>query len=435
MQTPPSTPYVFTASLICLGLVLLALAMMDRLVRRLPLSPAVIYLAIGLAAGALLGAPTAATIKAHAPVLTLYTEAVVLVSLFAVGLRLRLPLAGPAWRVALLMAGPGMLVMVAAAAVAGVAVLGLPWPAALLLAAILAPTDPVLASEVQIRSDQDRDAVRLSLTAEGGLNDGTALPMVMLAMGWLGLHSLGPNGLGWWWADLVWPIGGGALLGLGLGWLLGHALRARVSRGEPVSRDELVYVGAVALAYSLARALQTSTFIVVFAVGAMLLWPFRGAARRHGQDLAERLQSFGARCERLVEAITVLAVGVALYGLEPTFRQLAFGLLLVLVARPLSVLAVVRRGALVRHQRRLVAWFGIRGVGSLFYMALALEHGLESVLAEELLGATLVSIALSIVLHGVSATPLMATYQQRKKVPAVDPIDRAPADGAAQREP
>ncbi len=421
-----AAPFLLTAALICLGVVSLGLAMTDRLVRRLPLTPSVVYLTIGIAAGGLLGAPSPADIEAHAPALTLYTELVVLASLFAVGLRLRLPPSGPAWRVAFLMAGPGMLVMTVAAAGVGRWVLGLGWPAALLLAAILAPTDPVLASEVQIQSDKDRDVVRRSLTAEGGLNDGTALPLVMLALAWLGLHPVGPERVAWWWDDLAWPIGGGALLGMALGWGLGHALKACVLRGEPVARDELVYVGAVALTFSLARATHTSTFIAVFAVGATLLWPLRGPARQGGQDLADRLHAFGARCERLVEAVTVLAVGVALYGTAPSVRQLVFGLLLVLLVRPLSVLAVIGRCELARHQRRLVAWFGIRGVGSLFYLVFALGHGLPPALAQELTGAVLVGIGLSILLHGVSATPLMAAYQRRwRRGPS------APADSPA----
>ena len=124
--------------------------------------------------------------------------------------------------------------------------------------------------------------------------------------------------------------------------------------------------------------------------------------------------------------MTVLAVGVALYGTAPSVRQLVFGLLLVLLVRPLSVLAVIGRCELARHQRRLVAWFGIRGVGSLFYLVFALGHGLPPALAQELTGAVLVGIGLSILLHGVSATPLMAAYQRRwRRGPS------APADSPA----
>lgn len=399
-----------------LGLVVLVLALADRPVKRLPLSPAVIYLGVGWSAGALLGAPDAQVLQTHAPVLTLVLELAVLVSLFAVGLRLRVMTTFKAWRVALLLAGPGMVATILMAVVAAYALLGLAWPVALLLAAIVAPTDPVLASDVQIRSDQDRDAVRLAVTAEGGINDGTALPAVMLALGLMGLHALGSGGSRWWWADLVWPIGGGAALGAALGSLLGWALKWRTHRADTLDRDELIYAGALLLALGLARATATSSFVLVFVVGVTMLLPLRGLPH---QGLADRLQAFGARCERLVEAATVLAAGVLLNAADLGWLALAqalpFALVMAMVVRPLAVLACVRRPLLPGSQRRLVAWFGIRGIGSLFYLLFALQHGVSGAVAQQLTAATLVCVAVSIVLHGVSATPLMTRYQQRRR--------------------
>lgn len=423
-----------TPALLLFGGVLLALVLADPLVRRLPLSPAVVYLGVGWAAGATLGGPGMAQLQDSAGAVVVVTELVVLVSLLAVGLRLRVPPTWAAWRVALLMAGPGMVVVMVLGMLAAVGVLGLPWAAALLLAAIMAPTDPVLASEIQIKDTQDRDAVRLSITAEGGLNDGTALPGVMLALGLMGLHELGENGLQWAWSDLLWAIGGGALLGVALGRGLGRALHARLAAGDRIARDELLYFGAVTLAYGLARLTGTSAFVVVFAAGVTLLAPVLAGppvVEHGGQRLAQRLESFGGRIERLVEAATVMAVGVALHAVSVDWRTLVFGLLLVLVVRPLSVYAVVRRSAMVRSQRRLVAWFGIRGIGTLFYLAYALDHGVTGALAEEMVAASLVAIALSIVLHGVSATPLMVAYQRRRsRVEGVAP-EAAGAAGAA----
>lgn len=402
---------MLTAALLWLGVVLLALSLLHRSLRWLPVTPAVLYLLVGAAAGFVMGAPSAAEVQEHADLVLIVAELIVLMSLFAVGVRVGIPSPAGRWRVAWLMAVPGMLVTVAAGAVAGVVVLQLSWAAALLVAAVLAPTDPVLASEVQLRSEADRDRVRLSLTVEGGLNDGTALPLVMLALGLLGLHPLDGMGNAWWWDDLLWPIGGGALVGCGLGWLLGVALRARVRRGDPVARDELVYAGAVALAFGVARATHTSTFIVMFAVGTLLLWPLK--RRGEPSDLSDRLHAFGGRGERLVEALSVLAVGVALHSVNWSWPVVGYAFLAVLVVRPLSVWAVVRRGTMSSHQRRLMAWFGIRGIGAVFYMALALEYDLGAALSSELFSAVLVTIALSILLHGVSATPLMSAYQRR----------------------
>lgn len=399
---------MLTPTLLVLGIVLVALALAEAPLRRLPLTPAVVYLAVGWGAASAVGGLPTQLWMVNAPSLSLVAEFALLMSLFAVGVRLRVPPDPHAWHVALWLAGPGMVLLIVLAGAAAWALLDLPWAAALLLASVLAPTDPVLASDVQIRSERDRDAVRLSLTVEGGLNDGTALPAVMLCLGWLGLHELGTHGARWWWHDLLWPMGGGAAVGISIGLLLGQALRRRLERGDPLVRDELVYVGAVAIAYALARWLKVSTFVVAFGVGATLLIPAqRSRATSRDADLAERLHAFGARIERLVEALLVLGIGAALSGLTFHARHWLFALLLLVLLRPLSVWLLVRRRMMSVGQRRLVGWFGIRGIGSVFYLLFALQHDIDAPIAEALAHATLACVALSILLHGISVTPLI----------------------------
>ena len=285
-----STLPLLSSGLLLLGAALLMLVVAERPLRRLPLSPGLIYLALGWAGGAIVGAPSTQALLGEAPTLVVATELAVLVSLFAVGVRLRVPPSLSTWGPALLLAGPGMVLTIALAAVLGHWLLELSLAAALLLGAILAPTDPVLASDVQIRSDQDREPVRLAITAEGGMNDGAALPAVMLGLGLLGLHGLGPGGRDWWWADLIWPIGGGTLLGAGLVYALGWLLRWRLRAGDPLQREELLYVGAVVLGYGLALALHLSAFVVAFAAGVMLLRPLAHVTTvQPGKALATRL--------------------------------------------------------------------------------------------------------------------------------------------------
>lgn len=408
---------MLTAALLLAAGVMLTLAVGERPLRKLPLTPSVLYLCAGLAAGVALDVPGRWAVDQHAGWLVVVIELAVLVSLFAVGLRLRV---APTWRerwaewrVALLMAGPGMLVAVLLGGALAMLVLGLPWPAAFLLAAVLSPTDPVLASEVQIRSDSDRDAVRFSLTAEGGLNDGTALPAVLLALAAmaLGAPALVSGNVGEMAWALGWPVIGGALIGLATGTLLGHVLADRARRADPLLRDELLTMGAVTLSYGLALATRTSAFVLVFFLALMLLAPLTRAGL-HGseQALSKRMHSFSARIERLVEASAVTAVGVALSGIDASAPVLAFALAIVVVVRPLSTMAVVRRHAMAGLQRRMVAWFGIRGIGSLYYLVYALSQGVQGPVARSLIDATLAAIAASIVLHGVSVTPLMARY-------------------------
>ena len=242
---------MLTATLLLLGVVLLGMCLLELHVTRLPLSPAIVYLAVGWVAGWMASAHvrTPPTAPERADMLVVITEVAVLISLFAVGLQLRMPWTLKGWRVAAVLASVTMVVTIALATLAGWWLMpGLGFAGALLLAGILAPTDPVLASEVQIRSRIDRDAGRVALTAEGGLNDGTALPVVLLALGLLGVGELGPHGMRWLWHDLAWPIAGGALLGWAFGRGLGRLIHHLMRKGHGLGWDELLYLGIITVA-------------------------------------------------------------------------------------------------------------------------------------------------------------------------------------------
>jgi NhaP-type Na+/H+ or K+/H+ antiporter len=412
---------MLTATLLLLGAVLLAMCLLELHVTRLPMSPAVVYLAVGWVAGWMAQdrVATPPTAPARADMLVIITEIAVLISLFAVGLQLRVPWTLKGWRVATILASATMLATIALATLAGVWLMpGLGWAGALLLAGILAPTDPVLASEVQIRSPDDRDAVRVALTAEGGLNDGTALPVVMLALGLLGIGELGAHGTRWLWHDLAWPIAGGALLGWGFGRGLGKVIHALLRKGHGLGWDELLYLGIITVAYGLSRLTETSSFLFVFVAALALFHRSPQATTSLAQagvepdELSERLLAFGHRCGRLVEVVMVLLLGFAMPWVHWRGEPLVYAALLLVAIRPLSVFLTVPW--LPKTQRRVVAWFGIRGVGSLFYLALVIDSGLSPALCVALVNATLPAIALSILLHGVTATPLMALYQRRR---------------------
>jgi len=416
---------------VLVGTVLIAMAFSSHLVQRLPLSPAIVYLCVGAAAGPAGFRLIAVDPVDGAPVLDVLTEIAVLITVFAVGLRLRVPFRWSAWRLPVRLATWGMVLITALIALAGWALLGLPPVAALLLGAVLAPTDPVLASDVQIREPGDRDVVRRSLTAEGGVNDGTAFPAVMLALGLLGTHEIGAFGWRWLVLDLLWPI----VAGLLLGWFCGVTVARGIQRlrhgGRPLEYEGFLVFGVIALVYGLALALKTYGFLAVFAAGAGLAHTESRsrASARAGEDAghASRLSNFSGQCERLAEVGVVLLIGAALAWVRWQWELLVFALLVLAVARPLMVLAVIPRDALTRGQRRLVAWFGIRGVGSVYYLSYAVSHLGEHAgppWLHTLAGAVLLTIALSIFLHGVSATPLMDRYHLRRGGADAEPPQR-----------
>ncbi|MCE1192857.1 MAG: sodium:proton antiporter [Acidovorax sp.] len=419
------------------GLLLVVMTLTSSFIARVPLSSAILYLAVGVGIGPSgLGLLQLDPLR-HAPLLERLTEIAVLISLFTVGLKLELPLRDRRWRIPLQLATGSMLLTVGAIAVVGVGLLQLPWGAAVLLGAILAPTDPVLASDVQVSDPGDRDRLRFGLTGEGGLNDGAAFPLVMLGLGWLSLHDLGDAGRRWWTVDLLWAVLGGLAIGYALGALVGRAiLYLRIRRREALGPDEFMVLGLIALSYGVALLCQAYGFLAVFAAGLALR---RVAAQPSGHApatqrdsagappearvsgyLMESVERFNAQLERIAEVAVVLVVGALLATVEFGAEVLWFVPLLLGVIRPLSVYAGLWGAPVQRNQRRLIAWFGIRGIGSVYYLMYAITHGLPPALAQRLLSLTLAVVVASMVVHGVSVTPLMRRYEQRKRGKAAE---------------
>jgi NhaP-type Na+/H+ or K+/H+ antiporter len=310
--------------------------------------------------------------------------------------------------------------------------------AAVLLGAILAPTDPVLASDVQVADPGDRDRLRFGLTGEGGLNDGTAFPFVMLGLGLLSLHDLGAGGWRWWAVDVLWAVVGGVAIGYLLGALVGRAiLYLRTHHREALGSDEFMALGLIALAYGLALLCHTYGFLAVFAAGLALRRidnPAQPAGQSAGASaeaaqapahMMHAVERFNAQLERFAEVAVVLVVGALLAVVDFRSEVLWFVPVLFLLIRPLAVYLGLIGARVERSQRPLMAWFGIRGIGSIYYLMYAITHELEPGLAERLLSLTLAVVVASIVAHGVSVTPLMKRYEKRKggEQPPSDTVD------------
>lgn len=392
-------------------------------IARLPLSAAMLYLGAGLLLGP--GVAGLLDIRAieHAKVLERVAEVAVLVSLFVAGFKLGQRRPPGAWRVPIRLASVSMVITVALVALAAYFLLGLSLGAAVLLGAILAPTDPVLASDVQLGHLGDRDDLRFALTGEGALNDGTAFPFVMLGLGLMGLHDLGPHAWRWWAVDVGWAVCAGLLLGLTLGTLIGRLLAWLPERADTsLIAHEFVALGLVALAYGAALLVHTYGFLAVFAAGFALR---RAGHPNHGvggaASVARRESSlravlhFNEQVERFGEFALVIVVGALVGATAPSAEMLWFVPLVFVVVRPLAVLAGTLRTRMGPMRRSLAAWFGIRGAGSIYYLAFAIAHGVPAETAQRLTGLTLAAVVASILLHGISVTPLMDWYERRKE--------------------
>ncbi len=421
------------------GILLITMVLAGTLLARLPLSSAMIYLAVGFVLG-----PEGLRLMTPDPtryvdVLEVVAEVAVLISLFSVGLRMGVPLTDRRWMLPLRLAFVSMALTVGLIAAVGVWGLGMSLGAAVLLGAILAPTDPVLASGVRAEPGVDPDRLRFSLAGEGGLNDGTAFPFVMLGLGLLGLHELGAGGWRWWAIDLLWATVGGLAIGAAMGALIGNlVVYLRAHHKEAVGLDEFLSLGLIAVAYGVALLCLTSGFLAVFAAGLALqrvkerpqgATPAVGTSagspvstdtarymHSHNASAAMTLavQGFNEQLEKLAELAIVLLVGAMLSYAVVSIDLWWFIALLFLVLRPLAVVPGTLGEPMTARQRSMISWFGIRGIGSLFYLLFAIRHGVAGPLAQQLISFTLVTVAASIVLHGVSVRPLMRHYMRRK---------------------
>jgi Kef-type K+ transport system membrane component KefB len=262
---------IFTLWYVVVGLLLVGMALSGTLPRRLPLSTALIYLAAGVALGPVGLGLIRLDPLAGAGFLERFAEVAVIVSLFTAGLKLRLPLRDPLWRIAARLAFGSMSLTVGLIALVGTFLLGLPLGASVLLGAVLAPTDPVLASDVQVEAPTDRDPLRFALTGEAGLNDGTAFPFVMLGLGLLGMHEIGVFGWRWLVVDLLWAVAAGLGIGWGLGALVARlVLYLRRAHREAVGTDDFLALGLISLSYGLALLAHAYGFLAVFAAGLAL---------------------------------------------------------------------------------------------------------------------------------------------------------------------
>lgn len=423
---------------IVVGLLLVGMAIIGSVVSRLPLSAGMLYVAGGILLGpAAIGLILLDPID-DAALLERVAEIAVIVSLFTAGLKLRIPLRDERWHLSLRLAFMSMGITVGLVTIAGVVGLGLPIGAAVLLGAVLAPTDPVLASDVQVREPGDRDRLRFSLTSEAGLNDGTAFPFVMLGLGLLGLHELGDWGWRWFAIDVVWSITIGLAVGAIMGTLIGRlVIYIRQTHKEAVGLDDFLALGLIALSYGGALMLHSYGFLAVFAAGLAVRRIESGSSeseevppdvRKAGaveaDDMAthpemapafmtEAVLAFNEQIDRIGAFGLLLVVGAMLSMRYVSIDALWFVPLLLLVIRPASVWAGLMGSRTDRRQRHLISWFGVRGVGSIYYLMYAIEHGLERQHADVLVALTLTVIAVSVIVHGVSVTPLMNWYESR----------------------
>ncbi|MHB0775841.1 cation:proton antiporter [Halomonas sp. WWR20] len=399
------------------GLLILLVAWVPTLIKDLPVSLPIICILIGFGLFSLMNEGGLHP-RDFPKTMEILTELTVIISLAGAGLRIDRKLAWREWASTGRLLGITMPLSIAAIAGLAAYSLGLPWETAVLIGAVLAPTDPVLAADVQVGPPRSGpgDEVRFSLTSEAGLNDGLAFPFTYLALGIAANGTLVGEWTWHWLAmDVVWRVAAGTAAGWLIGWLLGIFM-FRAGRMSLASTGQgFAALGGTFVTYAGAEAIHGYGFIAVF-VGALAL----RTTQEDQYDYHIRLHDFTEEIERLLMMVLLVLFGGSLAGplLDGlTWGMIAAGLAIVFIVRPLTGMIALVGSRMCRSERAMVSLFGIRGVGSFYYLAYAVNQGsFDQVDAAWTFVAFIVLT--SVLFHGITSAPLMNWLDRRREAAA-----------------
>jgi NhaP-type Na+/H+ or K+/H+ antiporter len=341
-----------------------------------------------------------------------FTELVVIISLMGTGLKIDQPFSFKTWVAPFRLVSVTMIVCIALVALLAHWLLNFNLAAAILLGAVLAPTDPVLASDVQVEPPMEgrKENVKFSLTAEAGMNDGMSFPFTWLAILIAGASVSSSADLGTWFLrDVLYRIGAGVVCGILLGKLLAFFVFTLPERKKlVVIKDGFVAVAATLMVYGLTEMIKGYGFIAVF-VTAITLRNYELEHKYH-----RKLHDFTDQIERMLVSIVLIIFGGSIvWGiLAPLdWHMVILGIVFIVLVRPIAAWLGLAGLKLRSREKGVIAFFGIRGIGSFYYLSFALFQ--ENFGKEKELWATVSFIVvLSLLIHGFTATTVMKKMEE-----------------------
>ena len=403
---------VYIISLVIIGFASLAMAWMPSLAQRTKISYSIAYVILGMVIYSLVPSLPDANPFTNPSVAVHLTELVVIISLMGTGLKIDRPFTLKAWRVPLRLVSVTMLLSIGAMTALAYYVLKFDLGSAILLGAVLAPTDPVLAADVQVGPPQEikEDKARFVLTAEAGMNDGTAFPLTWLAVVVAATTAVDVETLSLWFArDVLYRMAAGITMGVLMGRVLAYLLFKLPQQNQLIKvRDGFVGLATTLLIYGLTELVWGYGFIAVF-VTAVTLRNYELNHKYH-----RRLHDFTEQVERILVAIVLLLFGgLLVHGIlySLTWTMVWIGLAFVLLIRPFTALPAMFDVRFRFKEKLAVAFFGIRGMGSLFYLSFGLNKGyFEN--KQELWAMVSFIIVISILIHGLTATTVFRKLER-----------------------
>lgn len=404
--TEPPDPYILV--LIGFGVLIALVAWLPLALKRLPLSLPIVCIGLGAGLGAIPGLGFTPSPLEYPEFTERFAEFVVIIALMGAGLKLDRAYGFwswiTTWRLILITLPLSILLITLLAGTW----LALPWALALLVGAALAPTDPVLASDVQVGPPKtgDEDEVRFALTSEAGVNDGAAFPFVHLAIALAATAATGePWVADWLTYNVLWEIGvgtlGGYLIGRLFGWITFH-IPAETKLAK--TGDGLIAVSATFVSYGLTETIHAYGFLAVFVTALT----FRRSHQDH--EFHNSMHDLVEQVERIAMMVLLLLFGGALvHGLLVPLQpgDVVAALVILLVIRPVTGLIGLAGFRAAWQEKLTIAFFGIRGIGSIYYLAFGLNHMQAADAAPRLWAIVGLVVLLSILMHGLSVTPIM----------------------------
>jgi sodium/hydrogen antiporter len=365
-------------------------------------SPVIVGIGVGLLVGPLGLKLIEPQLSEDGALIQSLSEAVLLICLFCAGLRLRAPLEWAPWRPTLQLASLTTVSAALLSAAAAHLIFGMGLLQAALLAAILAPTDAVLASDAHASGEGEQELVPFALASEGAITSAIAAPVVVLLLTWMGLTAAGGVVLGSLTLTLFWALAGGAAVG----WLIGMAasrwlaLIDRDRKGDLL--EEMIVFATGVLAYICALALRTDALLAALCAGLALSHGGRRRVTRK-QPLGARVLKFAGQAERGATVVVMVLLGALLGTGGFTPRAVLYAAVLLILVRPLAVRLGLGQSAVTPAQRRMIGLFAARGPAALYCLALIPVHDLAPAFGRQLERAVLVVIVVSVIAGAVSA--------------------------------
>ncbi|MEM7571498.1 MAG: cation:proton antiporter [Bacteroidota bacterium] len=406
--------------LLLAGIALFGIFYLPQFLRRRLLTIPIIYVGFGLLVFSLpinLPLISPEDNQFDRKVLEYLTELIVIVSLAGIGIKIDRKPSWANWQIGWYLLGIAMPLTIASMAALGYFFLDLPLATAILLGAVLAPTDPVLAGNVQVGPPNmgEESDVRFGLTLEAGLNDGLAFPFVYLAIALLGASSISSTLIQW----SSWDFGYRIAVGLASGIICGRlvssfffwAIPKQNEQKTPDLKEGIFVLAAILVTYSLTELIEGYGFLAVFVAAVV------GRQRQNKHAVHRRNYSAIDQVEQALLGTFLIAFGgvLATGGLSHLSWQGALcGIALLIAIRPLSAMLGFLGCRLPMREKIGISFFGIRGIGSIYYLAYAQNSQQDWPMIDTVWGIVNFTILASIIIHGLSVKPLMKWVDRAK---------------------